>query len=146
MKAVRFDSVHVGDRLGPLTKLVTDAQIRAYAEASGDANPIHLDASAARARGLQGTVAHGMLGMAFLGQVLTNWVGCNGFVASFKAKFLAMVYPGDIISCYGEVQGKDEGSRSADIDLWAENQQGTKVIRGRATVHFQALNRTRGDV
>lgn len=122
--------------MGPLRKAVTTAQIRAYADASGDLNPIHLDAKAAQARGLPGPIAQGMLIMAFLGQLLTDWAGHSGFVDSLKARFLAMVYPGDFIACYGRVQNKDEQSRSISINLWAENQAGTKVIRGKARVHF----------
>ena len=50
------------------SKHVTQEQIDAYAEVSGDHNPIHIDPDAARAVGLDGTIAHGMLNMAFVGQ------------------------------------------------------------------------------
>ncbi|HEY7976329.1 MAG TPA: MaoC family dehydratase N-terminal domain-containing protein, partial [Ktedonobacterales bacterium] len=50
-----------GSPIPDLTKHVTQEQINAYAEVSGDHNPIHLDPATARSVGLEGTIAHGML-------------------------------------------------------------------------------------
>ncbi len=94
-----------GEAIPTLTKQVTQPQIDAYAEVSGDHNPIHINQEAARAVGLDGTIAHGMLSMAFLGQALTNWITSSNargaWVARLRVRFQAMVKPGDTLTCKG---------------------------------------------
>jgi acyl dehydratase len=125
-----------GEPIPTLTKVVTQPQIDAYAEVSGDHNPIHIDAAAARAVGLDGTIAHGMLSMAFLGQALTDWiVGADlrgAWVARLRVRFQAMVKPADTLSCRG-VLGAREGDRQR-VELWIDNQHGERVITGDADV------------
>jgi acyl dehydratase len=58
-----------------LTKEVTQPQIDAYAAASGDHNPIHVDEAFARATPLGGTIAHGMLVLAFISEMMTAAFG-----------------------------------------------------------------------
>src|SRR5579884_3045763 len=64
-----------GQELAPLVKPpITQEQLRRYAEASGDYNPIHLDVEVAHRVGLDSVIAHGMLSMAFLGQFVTQQI------------------------------------------------------------------------
>lgn len=123
-----------GERIPELTKHVTQDQIDAYAEVSGDHNPIHLNPAAARAVGLDGTIAHGMLSMAFLGQLLTDWLSSQGakrgYVARLRVRFQGMVRPGDTLTCRGALAQR-EGDRQA-VDLWIDNQRGERVITGDA--------------
>ena len=125
-----------GEAIPPLRKTVTQPQIDAYAEVSGDHNPIHINAEAARAVGLDGTIAHGMLSMAFLGQTLTDWIASAGlrgaWVARLRVRFQAMVRPGDTLMCRG-VLGAREGDRQR-VDLWIDNERGERVITGDADV------------
>jgi acyl dehydratase len=125
-----------GEAIPTLTKLVTQPQIDAYAEVSGDHNPIHVNPEAARAVGLDGTIAHGMLGMAFLGQALTDWITTSNtrgaWVTRLRVRFQAMVKPGDTLTCKG-VLGAREGDRQR-VDLWIDNQHGERVITGDADV------------
>jgi len=65
----------VGRELPPLTVRVTRADLVRYAGASGDFNPIHWSDRAARAVGMPGVIAHGMLTMALAMRVVTDWVG-----------------------------------------------------------------------
>lgn len=127
-----------GQRIPDLTKHVTQEQINAYAEVSGDHNPIHLNPMAARAVGLEGTIAHGMLSMAFLGQVLTNWIttqqGREGWVKRLRVRFQAMVRPGDTLTCSGAL-GAVEGDEQ-HVELWINNQRGERVTTGSAEVVF----------
>lgn len=123
-----------GTQLPTLTKHVTQEMVNAYAEVSGDHNPIHLDPDAARAVGLEGTIAHGMLSMAFLGQLLTAWLAAQptpgGWVARLRVRFQAMVRPGDTLTCQG-ILGERSGDRQR-ADLWIENAQGERVLSGDA--------------
>src|SRR5439155_1044546 len=68
MTAPALRSIAVGDEVTPLQRRVTQAEIDAYAEASGDHNPIHVDADFARAVGLPGTIAHGLLELGILAE------------------------------------------------------------------------------
>ena len=73
---VYFDDVNVGDELPPLVKgPIQQIQLTRYAGASGDFNPIHQDDEFARAAGMGGVFAHGMLSMGFVGQAVTDWSG-----------------------------------------------------------------------
>jgi acyl dehydratase len=125
-----------GEAIPALTKVVTQPQIDAYAEVSGDHNPIHVNPEAARAVGLDGTIAHGMLSMAFLGQALTDWITTSNsrgaWVARLRVRFQAMVKPGDALTCKG-VLSAQEGDRQR-VDLWIDNQRGERVITGDADV------------
>ncbi len=96
-----------GQELAPLVKPpITQEQLRRYAEASGDYNPIHLDEQAARRVGLDGVIAHGMLSMAFLGQFVNQQIaGIPGArMVQFRVRFMNMVRLGDIITCCGVVK------------------------------------------
>ncbi len=73
---VYFDDVKVGDELPPLVKgPIQQIQLTRYAGASGDFNPIHQDDEFARAAGMSGVFAHGMLSTGFVAQALTDWAG-----------------------------------------------------------------------
>ena len=108
-----------------------------YAGASGDFNPIHQDDAFAKAAGMGGVFAHGMLSMGFVAQSVTDWLGV-GRVHRLSVRFAALVRLGDVITCRGKVLEKRAsrkgGVPEVDLELWAENQKGDKVVTGRATV------------
>jgi acyl dehydratase len=112
--------------LDPSTWNVTRDQIRAYAEASGDHNPIHLDDNAARAAGLPGVIAHGMLGMAQLANFVVAYAGDHRRLRRLRCRFSGMVLPGDTITFTGRVVGEEDGIVS--LELNAENQRGERVL------------------
>lgn len=126
-----------GTAIGPLEKHVTQDQIDAYADASGDHNPIHINPAAARAVGLDGTIAHGMISMGFLGQVATDWLAepptPGAWLARLRARFQGMVRPGDTLTCRGVILGHVENGRQS-LQVWAENQRGERVTSGDAEV------------
>lgn len=135
---VRFADIAVGDSIPELTKPPIDrTQLALFAGASGDHNPIHLDDEQARAGGLPGVIAHGMLSMAFLGQVLTGWVPQSA-IRSFSARFTAMAFPGDTIVCKGVVTAKSEDGNLVDLELSAVNQHGKQTLAGAARVALPA--------
>jgi acyl dehydratase len=117
-----------------LIKHVTQEQIDAYADVSGDHNPIHINPEAARAVGLDGTIAHGMLNMAFVGQMLTDWLSGQptgpAWISRLRVRFQAMVRPNDTLDSYGRLT-KRHGSVQT-LDVWIKNQQGEQVISGDA--------------
>ncbi len=133
---VRAADVTVGDALPPVTHGPVDrVQLALFAASSGDHNPIHLDDAVARANGLPGAIVHGMLSMAFLGQVLTGWVP-QLQIRSFGTRFASMAYPGDMITCKGVVTAKEgeAGKALVKVDLRAENQKGETLLAGNAEI------------
>lgn len=132
-----FESVRVGETLPELRKTVTVDQIQAYAEASGDRNPIHLDDVFARSVGLPGVIAHGMLTMAFAAQLVTDWLGSRRRLAALRGRFSGMVLPGDELRCTGTVAAKEDEHRRLTVEVRVENQKGEKVFnKGMADVDF----------
>jgi acyl dehydratase len=130
----------VGQELAPLVKPpITQEQLRRYAAASGDHNPIHLDEEAAHRVGLDSVIAHGMLSMAFLGQFVmrqvTDTPGTQ--LAQLKVRFVNMVRLGDTLTCLGVIKARTpegDGRESVTIECWAQNQKGEKVTAGEAVV------------
>ena len=104
----------------------TKEQIAAYAEASGDHNPIHLDDEAARAAGLPGVIAHGMLGMAQLANFVVAYAGDHRRLRRLRCRFSGMVLPGDTITFTGHVAGNEDGL--VRLELNADNQKGERVL------------------
>lgn len=76
--------------LEPRVYRVTRADLAAYAEASGDRNPIHLDETVATSVGLPGVIAHGMYTLALAARAVADWSG-GAEVVSLGAKFTAPV-------------------------------------------------------
>ena len=133
-----WEDVTAEHSMPPLVKPpIQQIQLTKYAGASGDFNPIHQDDAFARAAGMDGVFAHGMLSMGFVAQSVTDWVGV-GRVRRISVRFAALVRLGDVITCRGRVtakrapQGREDGQ--VDLELWAENQKSEKVVTGRATV------------
>ena len=127
-----LDDVKVGDELPPVVKgPLQQIQLTRYAGASGDFNPIHQDHEFAKAAGMSDVFAHGMLSMGFVGQLVTDWAGA-GNVRKLGVRFAGIVRLKDTITCRGRVLGKAKDL--VDLEIWAENQRGEKVVTGKATV------------
>jgi acyl dehydratase len=126
----------VGDSLPEVWKPpISRTTLALFCGASNDHNPIHIDIDAARAAGLPDVIAQGMLAMAYLGQVLTNWVTQTA-IRSFESRFLAVINLGDEIASRGEVTEIEEaaGERLVTIKLAAVNQSGEVKLSGQAVV------------
>jgi acyl dehydratase len=137
---VYAEDVKVGDEIPPLVKSpLAQIQLTRYAGASGDFNPIHQDDEFARAAGMGGVFAHGMLSMGFVAQTLTDWAGA-GTVRRLGVRFAALVRLKDVVTCRGRVlatTAKDD-RHLVEVEVWAENQRGEKVVTGRATLALPA--------
>ena len=126
----------VGDELPARHVEITRADLRRYAEASGDDNPIHLRDEAARALGLPGVVAHGMLTSALAIGVVAQWAGGADRVLATSIRFAGpVVVPTDeptVLTVSGVVRKVAEDGASADVAL-AVTCDGAKVF-GKAVV------------
>jgi acyl dehydratase len=129
-----YDSVSVGDELPALAlPPLTRATLGLFAGASGDHNPIHTDIDFARAAGMPDVVAHGMLSMAWLGRLLTNWAPQRD-LREFSVRFSAMTQVGERIVCTGRVMEKLErdGERLVRVAVATANEAGEIKVSGDA--------------
>ncbi len=133
---IEFDKVEVGQEISQITiGPITHADLVRYAGASGDFNPIHNDKDFAISQGLDGTIAHGMLVMAYVGRLCTNWADQKQF-KYFGIKFKAMTKPGQTLTCKGKIKRKKEenGERLVTVDVEAVDQNGEIKAAGELIV------------
>src|SRR5436190_19457357 len=88
----RFADVDVGEEIPALSKVVRREAVKAYADASGDQNPLHQDDAFAQSVGFPGIIAHGMYSMAHLTKAITDWAGDPGALRRMKVQFRAVVF------------------------------------------------------
>jgi len=131
-----LDSYQVSHRLPVREWVASHLQIRQYAEASGDFNPIHLDDNYARQAGLGGVIAHGMLTMAKMAAMLTEWIGNEGGIAKLNVRFVRMIRPDDTIRFTGFIRARSE--KTLICDLEALNQKDERVLSGLAQINLNS--------
>jgi acyl dehydratase len=83
--------IEIGTKLNEKVFYVDRAMLKAYANASGDQNPIHQDEAFAKSVGLPNVISHGMLTMALVGNYVTQWAGGAAAVKEFSARFMKPV-------------------------------------------------------
>ena len=116
-----------GDELPPLVKTITQKKIGRYADASGDHNPLHTDPEFAASTQFGGTVAHGMLVLAYLSEMLTSAFGERWVDGGrMKARFRAPARPGDTVTATGRVTRVDDGTVRCAAEC--RNQAGEVLI------------------
>ena len=115
-------------------------QIVMYAGTSGDYNPLHSDEIfTTEIAGYPSVFAHGMLTMGMTGKMLTNYVG-DGQLTYYGVRFTSQVWPGDTLTATATVTDirEEDGQQIADIDLSTTNEEGTEVIKGKASARLDA--------
>ena len=136
MSTPTFAAVQVGDTLPALHLPPVDRQTLAlFAGASGDHNPVHIDLDFARRAGMSDVFAQGMLGMAWLGRLLTGWAP-QSRLRRFDVRFQGITHLGNAIRCTGRILEKLEhqGEPCVRIEIVATNQYGQTRIAGEALV------------
>lgn len=114
---------------------ITRTQLVQYAGASGDFNPIHFDDEFARARGLGGVIAHGMLVLGLMARHLAGWAGEAGRLSRLQVRFRAPVRPGDTVTCRAWSGGPPPDLTAGPLDLTLQAEvAGRAVITGKGRV------------
>lgn len=129
---VYYDDVQVGDTIPKLVKSpVTHLQLVRYAGASGDFNPLHTDPKFGELIGTGGIIAHGMLIMGFVGQMLSDYFGPT-VLRKFEVRFKGMTRIDDVITCTGTITEKHEVDNAGRITgkVRATDQNGDVKITG----------------
>ena len=86
-----FEGLEVGQEIPVYSKVVKREDVKAYADASGDQNPLHQDDNFARSVGFPGIIAHGMFTLGHLASCLVAWAGDPAAVIGLRANFRAQV-------------------------------------------------------
>ncbi|AMO24414.1 MaoC family dehydratase [Ramlibacter solisilvae] len=137
--STKDQTLNIGDALPEMRLPPVDRTMLAiFAGASGDLNPIHIDIDFARRAGMPDVFAHGMLGMAWLGRLLTQWAP-QSKLRRFDVRFMAITHLGNRPVLTGKVVEKLEqgGEPLARVQVEMRNQYGELKIQGEALV---ALN------
>lgn len=121
---VSFESVMVGDEIPTLSKVIRRGDVKAYADASGDQNPLHQDDAFAASVGFPGIIAHGMFTMAHLTSALTRWLGDPAALDSIKVQFRQVVYMNETLVAGGTVESLDPATKRARLSVWASVERG----------------------
>jgi acyl dehydratase len=111
--------IEIGTALEEKVFYLDRAMLKAYADASGDQNPIHQNEEFAKAVGLPDVIAHGMLTMALVGKYVSNWAGGSEQVKEFSGRFMKpVVVPADQkvdLTVSGNVVGVDENQITLEL-------------------------------
>ena len=124
-----------GYALPSVVKFLTQEKINLYAKASGDFNPIHIDEAFAAKTELGGTIAHGMLLLAYISEMMTqafkgDWLSGGKLNVRFKKP----ARPGDVISVSGRVKSV-EGTHVL-CQVVCHNQDGEELVAGEAVAEL----------
>ncbi len=113
---------------------VTRTDFVRYQGASGDMNPIHHDEEFATAAGFPSPFSVGMFQAGLLASWATDWLGAEN-VRNYRVRFKEQVWPGDVLTCTGEVAKEYEvdGERRVDLELSCTRQTGGVAIAAWAT-------------
>jgi 3-hydroxybutyryl-CoA dehydratase len=133
--------IQEGKALNPVVKHITQEKINLYAQASGDFNPIHVDESFAAKTPLGGTIAHGMLSLAYVSEMMTSAFGRSWQSAGkLRAKFKESARPGDTLTITGKIlciEQKDDVSYT-NCAYECRNQKGEMIVAGEAIVKLSS--------
>lgn len=133
MRGLTIQEIHIGDHFS-ISKTITEADVMAYAEVTGDYNPQHLDEAYAKTTIFKGRIAHGMLSVGLISRILgTELPGMGSIYLSQEVHFLAPVYFEDTITANVEVVDIID-NKKVKCHTYCTNQSGVIVIDGFAYV------------
>lgn len=129
-----YDEIALG-QTASYSKLVDEESIKLFAIASGDVNPVHLDAEFAAGTAFKQRIAHGMFtGGLISAAIAMELPGPGSIYLSQDLSFRAPVFPGDTITVNLEVIDKVDRKKFVRISTRAINQHGEVVVKGEALV------------
>ncbi|NQY48134.1 MAG: MaoC family dehydratase [Colwellia sp.] len=131
-----MSDITIGTAIPSLTlPSISRTTLALYAGASGDHNPIHIDSDFAKKAGMSDVFAHGMLSMAYLGRMLTNWKP-QSQLRKFSNRFATITQLQDVITCSGTVVElfEEGGEQRARLEIVAVNQDDVRTLIGEAVV------------
>jgi acyl dehydratase len=110
-----------------------------YAAVNDEFVGIHMDDAEGQAAGYPGAIGMGNLAWAWMHCAIEQWLGDRGRLEHLECRFKAMALKGDEITCTGTVTERDtddDGSTVLQVDVWAANQAGNRIVTGQARVRL----------
>jgi len=118
-----------------ITKTITDEDIRKFADASGDHNPLHLDEEFAKTTRFGRRIAHGMLSASLISAVIAGELPGEGSIYLAQTlQFVAPVFPDDTVTAKVTIVSQREDKPIVKLATVCTNQHGEVVVKGEATV------------
>ena len=140
MSVGQLPGLSEGMNLPDIKRVIAQANINLYAEASRDFNPIHIDEAFAKKTPLGGTIAHGMLILAYVSQMMSAAFGQSWLAGGkLSVRFKTPARPGDTITVSGRISRveKSDGQTSIRCDVLCQNQNGESVITGETNLRVE---------
>ena len=137
---LKLTEIKIGQALPDRVKRITQDEIDLYAKASRDFNPIHIDPVFALQTAAKGTIAHGMLVLSYVSQMMTEAFGQNWLSGGrFNIRFKAPARPADILTIQGKVEKIENQGLQTQIvcSVLCSNQNNEANITGEAIVRFK---------
>ncbi len=132
---MRFDDVVEGDELPATELFLSKDQVRAYARACGLWFPRFTDDEGARAEGLPGMITPGNMSMGLLAGLIEGWGG-PASLRRLGSTFRSLVLPDRTVRLCGAVTERHESTRTVEVDVWLESDEGERFVIGTATVRL----------
>ena len=132
----RFPDVEEGDDLPTVARFLAKDDVRAYARATDMYFARFSDDEGARREGLPGMIAPGNMSMGLITSFVESWSGA-GTLRRLGTTFRGLVLPDRTIRLFGVVTQKDESTRTAEVDVWMENEDGERLVIGTATIGLE---------
>ncbi len=129
-------AITMGTEIPSLTlPAISRTTLALYAGASGDHNPIHIDSDFAKQAGMPDVFAQGMLSMAYLGRMLTDWCP-QSKLRKFSTRFSTITQLHDVVTCSGTVMEIIETDKETLVrcNIQAANQKGEATLIGEALI------------
>ncbi len=139
MKVTKYSDIKLGQS-AEVTRTITEDDIQAFGDLSGDYNPIHFDDEWAKQTMFEGRIAHGILAVAFISAALGMYLpGTGSIYMSQSVRFLAPVRIGDTITARVKVIALNDEKERVTLRTTCTNQEGTLVLDGEALVAMMKL-------
>ena len=133
MSMMYFEDIEEGDELPGIDLFLSKDQVRRYARTAGMYVPRFTDDEGARAEGLPGMIAPGVMSMGLLARMISDW-NPAAQVKRIGTTFRSPVLPDRDVHLRGAVTQKNETDHTAECDIWIENDDGERWVIGTATV------------
>jgi acyl dehydratase len=132
MKTLYFADIEEGDELPPIDLFLSKEHVRQYAKAANMYFPRFTDDEAARAEGLPGIIAPGVMSLGLLARLISDW-NHAAVITRIGTTFRSPVLPDRALHLRGAVTQKNPDDHTIECDIWMENDDGERWVVGTAT-------------
>jgi acyl dehydratase len=133
-------SPSVGDELPPFRRQTGFAEWNRFAAVNYEFVPIHMDEEAGRAAGLPGAIGMGLLQVAYLHNMVRDWLADRGRIRSFSCRFQSPNMKGQVVSAQGRVTAlaEEASGLEATLEVWVADESNNRLSAGTCTVLLDA--------